>query len=72
MSLTREQITSVLGPIDDMLAAEVLATGASLEELEAAFAWINADEALVNDLRPMPTGKVAQLIEILSAPDDEQ
>lgn len=72
MSLTREQITSVLGPIDDVLAAEVLATGASLEELEAAFAWINADEALVNDLRPMPTGKVAQLIEILSAPDDEQ
>jgi hypothetical protein len=72
MALTHEQVTSVLGPIDDVLAAEVLATGATLEELEAAFAWLNADEALVNDHQPMPTGRVAQLIEILSSPDDEQ
>jgi hypothetical protein len=72
MALTREQISSVLGPIDDVLAAEVLATSASLAELEAAFAWLNSDEALLNDHRPLPTGRVAQLIEILSGPDDEQ
>ncbi len=72
MALTREQVTSVLGPIDDVLAAEVLATGATLEELEAAFAWLHSDEALVNDHQPLPTGRVAQLIEILSGPDDEQ
>jgi len=72
MSLTREEVASVLGPIDDTLAAEVLATGASLAELEQALAWLNADEAQVNEYRPMPTGRVAQLIDILSGPDDEQ
>jgi hypothetical protein len=72
MALTREDVTSVLGPVDETLAAEILATGASLAELEAAFAWLNSDEALVNDYRPLPTGRVAQLIDILSEPDDEQ
>jgi hypothetical protein len=72
MSLTRHELSSVLGPIDDTLAAEILTTGASLTELEQAWAWVNADEALVNELRPLPTGRVAQLIDILSSPDDEQ
>jgi hypothetical protein len=72
MALTREEVTSVLGPIDEVLAAEVLATGASLAELEQAFAWINSDEAQINAYRPLPTGVVAQLIDILSTPDDEQ
>ncbi|MGO9134010.1 MAG: hypothetical protein ACLP8A_08185 [Methylovirgula sp.] len=72
MALTREEVTSVLGPVDEILAAEVLAAGASLAELEQAWAWINSDEALINDYRPMPTGVVAQLIDILSTPDDEQ
>ncbi|TAL76594.1 MAG: hypothetical protein EPN75_14125 [Beijerinckiaceae bacterium] len=72
MSLTREEVTSVLGPVDDALAAEVLATGASLAELSEAWAWLNADEAQLNAYRPMPTGRVAQLIDILSPPDEEQ
>lgn len=72
MTLTREDVTSVLGPVDDILKAELLATGASLAELEQAWAWINADEAVINEYRPLPTGRVAQLIEILSPPDDEQ
>lgn len=72
MVLTRDEVESVLGPVEDTLVAEVVATGASLAELEQAWAWLNSDEALVNDLQPMPTGRVAQLIDILSVPDDEQ
>lgn len=72
MALTHDELTSVLGPIDDTLAAELLATGATLAELEAAWAWLNSDEALINEHQPLPTGRVAQLIDILSAPDDEQ
>ncbi len=72
MTLTRDDVTSVLGPVDDTLAAELLATGASLMELEQAWAWVNSDEALINEYTPLPTGRVAQLIDILSAPDDEQ
>lgn len=72
MSLTHNEVTSVLGPVDDALAAEVLATGASLLDLEQAWAWLNADEAQINAYRPLPTGRVAQLIDILSPPDEEQ
>ncbi|MGA3302473.1 MAG: hypothetical protein ABSC72_04210 [Methylovirgula sp.] len=72
MALTREEVASVLGPVDDTLAAELMATGASLVELERAWAWLNADEALVNEFQPMPSGVVGLLIEILSEHDDEQ
>ena len=72
MALTRDEVESVLGPIDDVLVAEVIATGASLAELEQAWAWINADEAQINEFQPLPTGRVAAVIEILSTPDDEQ
>lgn len=72
MSLTREDVTSVLGPVDDALAVELVATGASLTELQEAWAWLNADEAQINAYRPLPTGRVAQLIDILSPPDEEQ
>lgn len=72
MTLMRDEVTSVLGPVDDSLAAEILATEASLVELEQAWAWLNADEAQINAYRPLPTGRVAQLIDILSPLDDEQ
>lgn len=72
MTLTRDEVTSVLGPVDDSLAAEILATEASLVELEQAWAWLNADEAQINAHRPLPTGRVAELIDILSPLDDEQ
>lgn len=73
--LTKEQITGVLGPVDNMLAAEIAATNATEGELREAFAWVNDDEALVNDFRPMPKGRVAELAGILEAqlsPDDER
>ena len=72
MALTREEVASVLGPVDDTLAAELMATGASLTELEEAWAWLNADEAMVNEFQPMPSGVVGLLIEILSENEDEQ
>lgn len=72
MTLTRDEVTSVLGPVDDTLATELLATGASLTELEQAWAWLNSDESLINEYKPLPSGRVAQLIDILQAPDDEQ
>ncbi|MGH6922797.1 MAG: hypothetical protein ACRED5_03410 [Propylenella sp.] len=65
-SLTREAIHRVLGPIDDTLAAELAATGASEEELAEAQAWVMSDDALMSDLRPLPKGRVAQLVDILA------
>lgn len=69
--MTREELERVIGPVDNQLAAEIAGTGASVQELTEALAWVNADEAMVNDGRPLPGGRVAELIEILQGPDDE-
>ncbi|WP_163271642.1 hypothetical protein [Chelativorans alearense] len=65
MALTREGVHRILGPVDNAFLAELAATGASERELAEAHAWVMNDEALVNDFRPMPKGKVAELVEIL-------
>jgi hypothetical protein len=71
VTMTRDDIISVLGPVDEAVIADIALTDASLEELREAFAWLGADEALVNEGRPLPGTKVARLIEILDMPDDE-
>ena len=71
LTLTADDVRAVLGPVDDSLVAEVLATGASREELVEAYAWITNDEAPVNVGRPLTSGQVAQLIDVLIRnPDD--
>ncbi|ESX11330.1 hypothetical protein X767_31685 [Mesorhizobium sp. LSJC264A00] len=71
VTMTRDDIISVLGPVDEAVIADIALTGATLQELREAFAWLGADEALVNEGRPLPGTKVARLIEILDMPDDE-
>jgi hypothetical protein len=70
--ISREDIVTVLGPIDDDLVSEVAALDPSPEELMQAWTWVSADEALVNEGRSLPSGKIAQLIEILSPPDGDE
>jgi hypothetical protein len=52
-ALTHEDVQVVLGPVDDSLVAEIVATGASREELAEAYAWVANDEALMNLGRPL-------------------
>ena len=70
-ALTRDEVVSVLGPADEDLIEEVIAMGATLQELEQAWAWLNNDEALINEGRPLPSGRVAELVDLLSPEDDE-
>lgn len=69
--MTSDEIVAILGPIDEVLLAEIVQTGASPAELAEAWAWVNADEALVNDGRALPTGKVAVLVDMLTPPADD-
>ena len=71
MTLTRSEMERVLGPIDEHLAAEIAATEATEVDLTKALAWLDADEARVNEGDHLPTGKVAELIGILETADDE-
>jgi hypothetical protein len=70
MTMTRKEVISVLGPLDDEAIAEIIASGASIEELREAWAWAYADEALMGQGRPLPGTKVGRLIELLE-PEDE-
>lgn len=45
MTMTSDDVIAILGPIDETLLAEVVATGATQAELAEAFAWANNDEA---------------------------
>jgi hypothetical protein len=72
--IARKDVIRTVGDIDDTLIAEIIGTGATVEELAEAQAWINNDEALMNAGRPLPSGLVGELVEILSdleASDDE-
>lgn len=69
MTMTSEEVVSVLGPVDDVTIAEIIATGGSLEELREAWAWAFSDEALMSQGRPLPGTRVATLIDLIE-PDD--
>ena len=69
-TLTREDVQAVLGPVDDILVAEILKTGASREELAEAHAWLVNDEAAMNTGRPLASGRVGRLIDILEADEE--
>src|SRR4051794_31707802 len=65
MKMTRDEITHVLGPIDEQLMAELLTTSATAAELAEAQGWVSSDERLINEGRHLPIGRVADLIAIL-------
>ena len=69
--LTRDGVTSVLGRVDDHLAAELIGTGATLDELIEANAWVSNDEALINAGRHLAAGRVGTLVRILMRSDEQ-
>lgn len=71
MTMTSDDVIAVLGPVDETLVAEVIATGATQAELTEAWAWANNDEALIGEGRPLPTGKTAALVDLLVSEEEE-
>jgi hypothetical protein len=70
--LTRDDIITAVGDIDDVTIAEIIATGASAEELANAQAWISNDEPLMNAGKPLPSGLVEILKELEFDEDDDE
>ncbi len=64
--VTRHDITGAFGPIDDATIAAIIGTGATTEELAVAKAWIVNDEPLMNAGKPLPSGRVGELVDILA------
>ncbi len=72
--VTRDDVTRVIGPVDDVTIAEIIGTGASADELAEAQAWIVNDDPLLNAGKPLPSGRVRELIDILAEfePDEDE
>jgi hypothetical protein len=65
-------VIKAVGPADDVTIAEIIGTGATVDELAEAQAWIANDEPLINAGKPLPSGRVGELIEILSELEPEE
>lgn len=70
--LTRNEVIDVLGPVDDDLLVEIVGTGATQAELEEAYTWVRSDEALMSEGRPLPSGRVGALVEILETSEETE
>ena len=71
-TLTRKDVIAMLGELDDDVIAEIIASGATLEELAEAHAWLTNDEPLMNAGRPLPGGRVARVVDIIAAISEEE
>jgi hypothetical protein len=71
--ITRDDITKAISEADDVTIANIIATGATTDELAEALAWMANDEPMLNSGRPLATGRVRELVDILSElePEDD-
>jgi hypothetical protein len=74
LRITRDDVIKAIGSADDVTIAQMIATGATVEELAEAQAWMANDEPLLNSGRPLATGRVRELVDILAElePDDDE
>lgn len=64
---TAEEISAILGPIDETLLIEVRRTGASAAEVLEAFARLEEDDAVGPVARRAPAAKVVEVMAVLEA-----
>jgi hypothetical protein len=72
--ITKDDAIKAVGAADDVVIAQIIGTGASVDELAEAQAWVANDEPLMNAGKPLPSGRVGELVDILSelqASDEE-
>ena len=73
LRITRDEIIKAIGSADDVTIAQMIATGATVDELAEALAWLANDEPMLNSGRPLATGRVRDFVDILAElePDDD-
>ena len=74
LRITRDDVIKAIGAADDVTIAQIIATGATVDELAEAQAWIVNDDPMLNAGRPLATGRVRELADILAElePDDDE
>lgn len=70
--LSRDDVVKAVDGADDVTIAQIIGTGATVEELAEAQAWLANDEPMINDLRPLAQGRVRELVDILSDLEEDE
>ena len=72
--ITRDDVIKAIGAIDDVTIAQIIGINATTDELAEALAWMANDEPMMNSGRPLATGRVRELVDILAElePDDDE
>ena len=70
-ALTQDRIVASLGPLSDIEVSDILATSATEEEFDRALAWLANDEPLINAGDDLASGRVARLIGLLEAIEED-
>jgi hypothetical protein len=72
--LTRDDVVKAVGAVDDVTIAQIIGINATADELAEAQAWIVNDDPLLNAGRPLATGRVRELVDMLAElePDDDE
>ena len=53
----RDDVIKAIGTADDTTVAQIIGTGATVDELAEALAWMASDEPMMNSARPLATGR---------------
>ncbi len=69
-ALTRDDIALRVAHLDDVKAAEIIATGATIEELDEAIAWAVGESDEMGKLRRPLSGVTAQIYDILTISEE--
>ena len=73
MPIMRDDIKAILGDVDEAQLIEILALKPTVAELEEASIWATGDgEVIGKGGQPPLTGKVAAIVEIIAADEDEE
>jgi len=63
--ITRDDIIKAVSGADDVTIAQIIGINAFVDELAEALAWLANDEPMMNSGRPLATGRVRELVDIL-------
>lgn len=69
VAITPAQVIEIVGPLTDTRVMAVIATGATIEQIEEAAAWADGESDVMGDLRLHAAPPVVAVYEILR---DEQ
>jgi hypothetical protein len=70
--LTRDDIIAVVGRVDDGTIGQIIASGATRQELAEAHAWLANDEPLLNAGRRLASGRAGRLVELLASLQEDE